>query len=134
MTAQPRIVIIRAGIVGCALADKITERGLTVDGPAQTVLGSEPVHVDGTPAGYVTSAEFGHNGRHHRRVHLAARCRGPRDGPNPPLVPRQPRSAPSQRPARPLAAWAESPSRPTTRASGRLAMHRTGRRSLSSKP
>ena len=33
---------------------------LTVDDPAQTVLGSEPVHVDGAPAGYVTSAAFGY--------------------------------------------------------------------------
>ncbi|WP_314175150.1 GcvT family protein [Streptomyces winkii] len=33
---------------------------LTVDDPAQTVLGKEPVHVDGAPAGYVTSASFGY--------------------------------------------------------------------------
>ncbi|MCT2590824.1 FAD-dependent oxidoreductase [Streptomyces sp. N2-109] len=33
---------------------------LTVDDPARTVLGSEPVYVDGMPAGYVTSAAFGY--------------------------------------------------------------------------
>ncbi|OEV05366.1 GcvT family protein [Streptomyces oceani] len=33
---------------------------LTVDDPGQTVLGGEPVHVDGVPAGYVTSAAYGY--------------------------------------------------------------------------
>ncbi|WP_367125360.1 FAD-dependent oxidoreductase [Streptomyces phytohabitans] len=33
---------------------------LTVDDPSRTVLGHEPVHVDGVPAGYVTSAAYGY--------------------------------------------------------------------------
>lgn len=32
---------------------------LTLDDPAAVVLGKEPVHVDGVPAGYVTSAAYG---------------------------------------------------------------------------
>ncbi|MBT2387958.1 GcvT family protein [Streptomyces sp. ISL-1] len=33
---------------------------LTLDDPAAVVLGREPVHVDGVPAGYVTSAGYGY--------------------------------------------------------------------------
>lgn len=33
---------------------------LLLDDPAAVVLGKEPVHVDGTPAGYVTSASYGY--------------------------------------------------------------------------
>jgi glycine cleavage system aminomethyltransferase T/glycine/D-amino acid oxidase-like deaminating enzyme len=33
---------------------------LTIDDPADTVLGKEPVYVDGRPAGYVTSAAYGY--------------------------------------------------------------------------
>ena len=33
---------------------------LTVDDPAQVVLGHEPVLVDGVPSGHVTSAAFGY--------------------------------------------------------------------------
>lgn len=33
---------------------------LTLDDPAAVVLGKEPVFVDGTPAGYVTSAAYGY--------------------------------------------------------------------------
>ncbi|MEW1655069.1 FAD-dependent oxidoreductase [Streptomyces sp. NPDC093707] len=33
---------------------------LTLDDPAAVVLGKEPVRVDGAPAGYVTSAAYGH--------------------------------------------------------------------------
>lgn len=33
---------------------------LTLDDPAAVVLGKEPVHVDGAPAGYVTSAAYGY--------------------------------------------------------------------------
>jgi glycine cleavage system aminomethyltransferase T len=43
-------------------ADTVTRRlsCLTVDDGRTVVLGSEPVFVDGRPAGYVTSAAFGH--------------------------------------------------------------------------
>ncbi|TDC95465.1 FAD-dependent oxidoreductase [Saccharopolyspora aridisoli] len=43
-------------------ADTITRRlsCLTIDDGRSVVLGSEPVFVDGEPAGYVTSAAFGH--------------------------------------------------------------------------
>ncbi|MER5387490.1 FAD-dependent oxidoreductase [Saccharopolyspora sp. NPDC002686] len=43
-------------------ADTVTRRlsCLTVDDGRSVVLGSEPVFVDGEPAGYVTSAAFGH--------------------------------------------------------------------------
>ncbi|WP_442814783.1 GcvT family protein [Streptomyces sp. NBC_01775] len=34
---------------------------LTLDDPAAVVMGSEPVHVDGVPAGYVTSASYGYS-------------------------------------------------------------------------
>ena len=33
---------------------------LVIDDPAQVVMGSEPVYVDGDPAGYVTSAAYGY--------------------------------------------------------------------------
>jgi glycine cleavage system aminomethyltransferase T len=33
---------------------------LTIDDGHTVVLGSEPVYLDGSPAGYVTSAAFGH--------------------------------------------------------------------------
>lgn len=33
---------------------------LLLDDPAAVVMGKEPVHVDGTPAGYVTSASYGY--------------------------------------------------------------------------
>ncbi len=39
-------------------ARKLT--ALTLDDPAAVVLGHEPVHVDGVPAGYVTSAGYGY--------------------------------------------------------------------------
>jgi glycine cleavage system aminomethyltransferase T len=43
-------------------ADTVTRRlaCLTVDDRRSVVLGHEPVHLDGRPAGYVTSAAFGH--------------------------------------------------------------------------
>jgi glycine cleavage system aminomethyltransferase T len=43
-------------------ADTVTRRlsCVTVDDGRSVVLGSEPVFVDGHPAGYVTSAAFGH--------------------------------------------------------------------------
>ncbi|MEB3369740.1 GcvT family protein [Saccharopolyspora mangrovi] len=43
-------------------ADTVTRRlaCLTIDDGRSVVLGSEPVFVDGEPAGYVTSAAFGH--------------------------------------------------------------------------
>jgi glycine cleavage system aminomethyltransferase T len=43
-------------------ADTVTRRlaCLTIDDGRSVVLGSEPVLVDGEPAGYVTSAAFGH--------------------------------------------------------------------------
>jgi glycine cleavage system aminomethyltransferase T len=34
---------------------------LLIDDPAAVVMGKEPVHVDGRPAGYVTSAGFGYS-------------------------------------------------------------------------
>ncbi|MFJ9470648.1 GcvT family protein [Streptomyces caniferus] len=34
---------------------------LTLDDPSAVVLGKEPVHVDGVPAGYVTSAAYGYS-------------------------------------------------------------------------
>lgn len=42
--------------------DTVTRRlvCLAVDDKKSTVLGSEPVYLDGSPAGYVTSAAFGH--------------------------------------------------------------------------
>ena len=42
--------------------DTVTRRlsCLTVDDGTSVVLGHEPVYVDGRPAGYVTSAAFGH--------------------------------------------------------------------------
>jgi glycine cleavage system aminomethyltransferase T len=42
--------------------DTVTRRlaCLTIDDGVSVVLGHEPVHVDGQPAGYVTSAAFGH--------------------------------------------------------------------------
>lgn len=77
MSAGPRVVIIGAGIVGCALADELTARGwrpgaafrprpgppagVPADrGSGQVMMGSEPVYAGGTPAGYVTSAAFGY--------------------------------------------------------------------------
>jgi glycine cleavage system aminomethyltransferase T len=33
---------------------------LLIEDPAAVVMGKEPVHVDGRPAGYVTSAGFGY--------------------------------------------------------------------------
>jgi glycine cleavage system aminomethyltransferase T len=33
---------------------------LTIADPAAVVMGKEPVHVDGRPAGYVTSAAYGY--------------------------------------------------------------------------
>ncbi|MET7828349.1 FAD-dependent oxidoreductase [Streptomyces sp. NPDC005386] len=45
------------------LAARTPARRLTallLDDPAAVVLGKEPVHVDGTPAGYVTSAAYGY--------------------------------------------------------------------------
>jgi glycine cleavage system aminomethyltransferase T/glycine/D-amino acid oxidase-like deaminating enzyme len=43
-------------------ADTVTRRltCLTIDDRRSVVLGHEPVHLDGRPAGYVTSAAFGH--------------------------------------------------------------------------
>ena len=43
-------------------ADTVTRRltCLTVDDGRSVVLGQEPVFLDGRPAGYVTSAAFGH--------------------------------------------------------------------------
>ena len=55
------------GFVGhdalAGVSDDTVERRLaclTIDDGTSVVLGSEPVFVDGTPAGYVTSAAFGH--------------------------------------------------------------------------
>jgi len=43
-------------------ADTVSRRlsCLTVDDGSSVVLGHEPVFLDGSPAGYVTSAAFGH--------------------------------------------------------------------------
>ncbi|MCK7625249.1 FAD-dependent oxidoreductase [Streptomyces sp. RS10V-4] len=46
------------GLDPATLARKLT--CLTLDDPAHQVLGSEPVLVDGAPAGYVTSAAYGY--------------------------------------------------------------------------
>ncbi len=46
-----------------ALGDEPVTRRLTpllLDDPAAVVLGKEPVHVDGVPSGYVTSAAYGY--------------------------------------------------------------------------
>jgi glycine cleavage system aminomethyltransferase T len=46
-----------------SVSDETVERRLvclTIDDGTSVVLGSEPVFVDGSPAGYVTSAAFGH--------------------------------------------------------------------------
>ncbi|MCC9184768.1 hypothetical protein LOC73_29715 [Mycolicibacterium mageritense] len=51
----------RDALVG--VSDDTVERRLaclTIDDGKQVVLGSEPVFLDGSPAGYVTSAAFGH--------------------------------------------------------------------------
>ncbi|GAA3562802.1 FAD-dependent oxidoreductase [Amycolatopsis ultiminotia] len=57
----------KTGFVGCdriagIAAQDVSRRltCLTVDDGRSVVLGSEPVFVDGAPAGYVTSAAFGH--------------------------------------------------------------------------
>jgi glycine cleavage system aminomethyltransferase T len=51
----------RDAIAGLS-ADSVTRRlcCLTVDDGRTVVLGHEPVFLDGKPAGYVTSAAFGH--------------------------------------------------------------------------
>jgi glycine cleavage system aminomethyltransferase T len=51
----------RAALEGKS-ADTVTRRlvPLLIDDPAAVVMGKEPVHVDGRPAGYVTSAGFGY--------------------------------------------------------------------------
>ncbi|MGX1129176.1 glycine cleavage system aminomethyltransferase T/glycine/D-amino acid oxidase-like deaminating enzyme [Streptomyces glaucescens] len=45
-----------------ALREDVTRRltPLLLDDPAAVILGKEPVYVDGTPAGYVTSASYGY--------------------------------------------------------------------------
>ncbi|MFF8970256.1 FAD-dependent oxidoreductase [Streptomyces sp. NPDC014995] len=90
MAAQPKVVIIGAGIVGCALSDELTARGwtdvtvleqgplfatggstsqapvtrrltpLVVQDEQSVVMGHEPVYVDGRPVGCVTSAAYGY--------------------------------------------------------------------------
>ncbi|MBU8548562.1 FAD-dependent oxidoreductase [Streptomyces sp. Babs14] len=55
----------KAGFVGKAALERRGDpvRRLTpllLDDPAAVVLGKEPVHVDGTPVGYVTSAAYGY--------------------------------------------------------------------------
>ncbi|GHA90207.1 sarcosine dehydrogenase [Streptomyces tendae] len=54
----------KADFVGRAALERAGEperrlRPLLLDDPAAVVLGKEPVYVDGTPAGYVTSAAYG---------------------------------------------------------------------------
>jgi len=51
----------RAALEGKS-ADAVTRRlvPLLIDDPSAVVMGKEPVHVDGRPAGYVTSAGFGY--------------------------------------------------------------------------
>ncbi|WP_432176884.1 GcvT family protein [Streptomyces sp. Tue6028] len=46
------------GLAGTEPARRLTP--LLLDDPASVVLGKEPVHVGGTPAGYVTSASYGY--------------------------------------------------------------------------
>ncbi|MFF8682334.1 FAD-dependent oxidoreductase [Streptomyces sp. NPDC015237] len=55
----------KADFVGRAALARAGEPGrrltpLLLDDPAAVVLGKEPVHVDGSPAGYVTSASYGY--------------------------------------------------------------------------
>ncbi|MFD5257894.1 FAD-dependent oxidoreductase [Streptomyces bobili] len=55
----------KAGFVGREALENRTESNrrltpLLLDDPAHVVLGKEPVHVDGAPAGYVTSASYGY--------------------------------------------------------------------------
>lgn len=57
----------KGDFVGRAALEGMTEETvsrrltcLTLDDPAAVVLGKEPVHVDGAPAGYVTSAAYGY--------------------------------------------------------------------------
>ncbi|XVV34059.1 GcvT family protein [Streptomyces sp. CA-100214] len=55
----------KADFVGRAALARAGEPGrrltpLLLDDPAAVVLGKEPVHVDGAPAGYVTSASYGY--------------------------------------------------------------------------
>ena len=51
----------RAALVGRS-AETVERRlvPLLIDDPSAVVMGKEPVHVEGRPAGYVTSAGFGH--------------------------------------------------------------------------
>ncbi|MFD8422493.1 FAD-dependent oxidoreductase [Streptomyces sp. NPDC059466] len=46
------------GLAAAAPARRLTP--LLLDDPASVVLGKEPVHVEGAPAGYVTSASYGY--------------------------------------------------------------------------
>ncbi|MFG2425371.1 FAD-dependent oxidoreductase [Streptomyces sp. NPDC048448] len=46
------------GLAAAEPARRLT--ALLLDDPASVVLGKEPVHVDGAPAGYVTSASYGY--------------------------------------------------------------------------
>ncbi|MFI7011078.1 FAD-dependent oxidoreductase [Streptomyces sp. NPDC050145] len=55
----------RGDFVGRAALEALPEprrrlTALLLDDPAAVVLGKEPVHVDGAPAGYVTSASYGY--------------------------------------------------------------------------
>ncbi|MBT2439542.1 FAD-dependent oxidoreductase [Streptomyces sp. ISL-36] len=55
----------KGDFVGRAAVEKAGEprrrlTALLLDDPAAVVLGKEPVHVDGVPAGYVTSASYGY--------------------------------------------------------------------------
>ncbi|QNS03494.1 GcvT family protein [Streptomyces xanthii] len=56
----------RGDFVGRAALEALPEQprrkltALLLDDPAAVVLGKEPVHVDGAPAGYVTSASYGY--------------------------------------------------------------------------
>ena len=55
---------------GASRARRLTP--LLLDDPASVVLGKEPVYVDGSPAGYVTSAAYGYTLGRCDRVRLAA--------------------------------------------------------------
>ncbi len=54
MQTQPRVVIIGAGIVGCALADELTERGWT----DVTVLDQGPLFVTGGSSSHAPGLVF----------------------------------------------------------------------------
>ena len=91
MATQPRIVIVGAGIVGCALADELTARGRTdvtvlEQGPLFATGGSTS-HAPGLvfqtirkPCIYLTTAaagDFGRSVAHHLRDRRRT-CAGPR--------------------------------------------------------